>query len=247
MAALPRRAGRLLRRPRRGQRRAGPGVRGERREQEGDPGRGRGAAAGHRPRRRQARLPRHRRPLGRRGQGAARPDQVARGADAQGRAGDPLGRGRPVEAQRPGEVGPRRRHARPARAGRRGLEADLEKARTAGDDRRVKDLEEQLASRQQFLDDGPQRARRLLLTRRACCARPNPVEAGLRAPTGAPTALARRPSAGAQRAWPDRARQPACGQARHRALGSSICAAAKQASAASSTTQTKTPPARLET
>ncbi|WP_342773597.1 DUF349 domain-containing protein [Nocardioides aurantiacus] len=39
-----------------------------------------------------------------------------------------------------------------------GLEADLEKARAAGDDRRVKDLESQLASRQQFLDMARQAA-----------------------------------------------------------------------------------------
>ena len=33
-----------------------------------------------------------------------------------------------------------------------GIEADLEKARAAGDDRKVKDLEDNLASRQQFLE-----------------------------------------------------------------------------------------------
>ncbi|SDR92078.1 protein of unknown function [Nocardioides scoriae] len=39
-----------------------------------------------------------------------------------------------------------------------GLEADLDQARTRGDDRRVKDLESQLATRQQFLDMARQAA-----------------------------------------------------------------------------------------
>ena len=42
------------------------------------------------------------------------------------------------------------------------LEADLDKARAAGDEKKVKDLEENLASRQAFLDDGPQGRRRVL-------------------------------------------------------------------------------------
>ena len=61
----------------------------------------------------------------------------ARGPDAQGRAGDPRRRGRPVAPQRPREVRPRRRHGRPSsRRAIADLEADLEKARAAGDDRR---------------------------------------------------------------------------------------------------------------
>ena len=54
--------------------------------------------------------------------------------------------------QRPREVGARRRHARPLERAIAGLEADLDKARAAGDARKVKDLEDNLASRQQFLE-----------------------------------------------------------------------------------------------
>ena len=93
--------------------------------------------------------------LGRRRQGPARPDQVARGPHPQGRAGDPLGRGRPVEAH----ATPRSRRGpttcSASSSGRSaGLEADLEKARSNGDRaRRSPRLEENLASRQQsFLE-----------------------------------------------------------------------------------------------
>ena len=70
---------------------------------------------GHRPRGREARLPRHRRALGRRRQGAARPDEGPRGPDPQGRAGDPRRRGRAVAPLRPREVRARRRHGHQAR------------------------------------------------------------------------------------------------------------------------------------
>ena len=68
-----------------------------------------------RPRGRQAGVARHRRALGRRRQGPPRPDEGARGPDPQGRAGHPRRRGRAVEAYRPREVGPRRRHGLQAR------------------------------------------------------------------------------------------------------------------------------------
>ena len=91
---------------------AGRGVRRQRGEEGGAPGRGGGAGPGRRPRRGQAQVPRHRRALGRRRQGPARADEGPRGPDPQGRAGDPRGRGRPVEAHRPREVRPGRRHGR---------------------------------------------------------------------------------------------------------------------------------------
>ena len=67
--------------------------------------------------------------------------------------GDPLARGRPVEAQRPREVGPRRRHARPAR------EAPSPASRPTstrpgpqGNDEEGQELEDNRRSRQQFLE-----------------------------------------------------------------------------------------------
>ncbi len=95
LEAVPRRPGHVLRRPRRGERRARPPStpptpRSRRR-------------CSSRPRRcfpvtdlagGQEGVPRHRRPLGCRRQGAARPDEGARGPDRTRRAGDPRPRGR---------------------------------------------------------------------------------------------------------------------------------------------------------
>ena len=152
LAALPHRPGRVLRRPRRRQRRAGQGVRRQRREEARAARRGRGAGAGQGPRRRQARLPRHQRALGRRRQGPPRRDQVARGPHPQGRAAirsvedDKWKRSDPEKSARADDMLGQLERAIA------GIEADLEKARAAGNEKKIKELEENLASRQAFLE-----------------------------------------------------------------------------------------------
>ena len=75
------------------------------------------------------------------------------GRDPQGRAGHPRRRGRAVAALRPREVGPRRRHGLQAPAGhRRRSRRTSTKARAAGNEKKVRDLEENLESRRAFLE-----------------------------------------------------------------------------------------------
>ena len=98
-------------------------------------------------------LPRHQRALGRRGQGAPRPDEVAGGAGSA-RWSRRSARSRTTS----GSAATRRSRRAPttcsasSSAPSPGIEADLEKARAAGDQRKIKELEENLASRQQFLE-----------------------------------------------------------------------------------------------
>ena len=95
----------------------------------------------------------HRRPLGRRRQGAARADEGARGPDARRRAGDPL-RSRTSSGASPDPEKSARADDMVTKleAAIAQVEADLAKARAAGNDKKIKELEENLASRQSFLD-----------------------------------------------------------------------------------------------
>ena len=150
--ALPRGAGRLLRRPRRRERRARQGVRRQRRGQAGAARRGRGAAAGHRPRRGQAGLPRHLREVGRRRQGAraTRSSRSRRGSARSSRRSavedDQWRRWDPEKSARADDmVGQLARRDRQAR-GRPGAGPRRRRRQ------RAKRLEDDLASRRAFLE-----------------------------------------------------------------------------------------------
>ena len=102
---------------------------------------------------RQGRLPRPRRAVGRRRQGAARPDEAARGPDARGRAGHPRHRGRPVAPLQPGGAGPGRPTRSPSWRRRcRDLEAKRQKAEAAGNAAKAKEHADAIEARQSWLD-----------------------------------------------------------------------------------------------
>ena len=152
--AVPRRAGHVLRGARRGDGRPGLRVRRQRRGQGEAARRGRGAGAGHR-RRRPPSAPI--RDIAERWdadrQGAARQDPAARGPDARRRAGRSAASRRSSGASRTRRSPPAPTTWSPSSRQAIGkVEADLEKARAAGDEKKVAELEENLASRRAFLE-----------------------------------------------------------------------------------------------
>ena len=132
----------------------------------------------------------------------ARADEGPRGPDPQGRAGHPRRRGRAVARSDPEKSARADDMVAKLEAAIADVEADLEKARAAGNEKKVKELEENLASRQSFLGDGEAGQRRVLgLT---CSARGSVQGTGLlqrleRAPAG-PLRVGRRKNDAGDRA-----------------------------------------------
>ena len=102
---------------------------------------------------RQGAVPRHRRALGRRRQGPPRPDEGPRGPDAQGRAGDPR-RSRTTSGAAADPEKSARADDMVAKLERAIADSRPTSRRPAppGNEKKVKELEENLASRQSFLE-----------------------------------------------------------------------------------------------